>query len=475
MGKNVVVIGAGVTGLSVAHKCARMGHKVTVLERESVLGGISNTFQWRNMPLDLGPRVFHMKTSNTTNFVEEIVGDSLIKKTRNVRLMLDGKYFKYPLDLSEVLIKFPIYKTMFMGLDFVMARLMSHFSKNEYDSFEAWGKGNFGRSLYSLATGDFTTKVWGMSPKLLSPRLAKQKLAPIKLRELAMKLFGKETGDRALFTQYCYPEKGIGELFDGMAKDIEKKDGKIIYNAEVKSLRLRDNRINGIVYEKDNKSLEVTGDWIISTIPMSDLMRAVKPSMNQEVLEESDALAYRAMKFVFLLIKRPKVLESDWVYLLDRELKFNRITEQKNIHPGQYPKDKTVICMEICCDEGDSVWNSSNQELLDIAMKDIKRLRLVDPDEVESCITKEIKHGYPIYSLDFDSRLTRSMNRLKNLENLISCGRQGLFVNTLIHENLEMGFLAADYINKNKSGTTDWYNDMKDYIFKKMEGNRVPT
>ena len=475
MNKNVVVIGAGITGLSVAHKCAEMGHKVTVLEKEPVLGGISTTFTWRDMPLDLGPRVFHMKTPGTISFVEEIVGDSLVKKPRNVRLMLDNKYFKYPLDLSEVLVKFPIYKTAMMGLDFITARVTNHFSKNEYDSFEAWGKGNFGRSLYSLATGDFTAKVWGMSPKLLSPRLAKQKLAPIKLRELIMKLFGRETGDRALFTQYCYPEKGIGELFDGMAKGIEKKGGKIIYNAEVKTLNMEDKRIASITYEKDDKISEISGDWIVSTVPMSDLMRHIKPSMDFEVLEESDALTYRAMKFVFLLIKRPQVLESDWVYLLDRELNFNRITEQKNIHPGAYPKDKTVICMEICCDEGDSVWNGSNQDLLELAMKDIKRLKLVNPDEVESCLTKQIKHGYPVYSLDFDSRLIRSIGRLKNYKNLISCGRQGLFVNTLIHENLEMGFMAADYIHKNTFGTVGWYSDMKDYIFKKMEGNRVPT
>lgn len=475
MGKKVIVVGAGISGLSAALRCVRMGHSVTVLEKEPIPGGLSATFFWRNMPIDLGPRVFHMKKPQTVNFVEEMVGDSLIKKERNVRLMLDNKYFKYPLDLTEVLVKFPIYKTMIMGIDFVLARLVNHFSKGSYDSFESWGKGNFGRSLYSLATGDFTAKVWGMSPKLLSPRLAKQKLAPITLRELIMKLFGKETGDRALFTQYCYPEKGIGELFEKMIMEIKKKGSKVIYNAEVKELRQKHNHIKEIQYAIGEERVTANADWIVSTMPISRLAQAIYPKLNAEILEESDVLNYRAMRFIFLLVKKPRVLESDWVYLLDKELHFNRITEQKNIHPKQYPGDKTVICMEICCNEGDNTWQSSDQELFDLAMKDIKRLKLITPDEIESYTTKRVEHGYPIYGLDFDNKLVRSIDKLSEFSNLISCGRQGLFVNTLIHENLEMGFKAAEYIDNKKTGTIKWYDEMKNYIFKKMEGHRIPT
>jgi protoporphyrinogen oxidase len=453
-----------------------MGHNVAVLEKGPVCGGISSTFYWRGMPIDLGPRVFHMKSAETTEFVREMVGRTLAEKTRNVRLMINNKYFKYPLDLLEVLVKFPLHITVIMGFEFLLARILNHlFKKDNYDSFESWGKGNFGRTLYGLATGDFTAKVWGMSPKLLSPRLAKQKLAPITIRELVWKLFGRNTGDRALFTQYSYPEKGIGELFGNMAREITEKNGIIRYEAGVKALAYEGDRITRVDFAENGEDASLEADWVVSTMPVSQLMHLFHPKLESETLEESDTLGYRAMRFMFLLVRRPRVLESDWVYLLDRELHFNRITEQKNIHSKQYPPDKTVLCLEICCNEGDDVWKSTDQQMFDLAMEDIKRLKLVRPDEIESYLTKRISCGYPIYGLDFDSRLIRSLNRLAEFGNLISCGRQGLFINTLIHENLEMGFRAAAYVDETTAGSFGWYGQMKEYIFKKMEGKRLPT
>ena len=122
-------------------------------------------------------------------------------------------------------------------------------------------------------------------------------------------------------------------------------------------------------------------------------MKILQPKLDPDILDESAGLNYRAMHFIFLLIKKSKVLESDWVYLLDRELHFNRITEQKNIDPKQYPPDKTIICMEMCCDEGDHTWDNTNQELFDLAMKDIKRLKLIRLAEIESYITKRIRNA----------------------------------------------------------------------------------
>ncbi len=57
-GKHVAVIGAGLGGLSAAIMLAHAGFRVTVLEKNSHVGGKLNRLQTEGFSFDLGPSVF---------------------------------------------------------------------------------------------------------------------------------------------------------------------------------------------------------------------------------------------------------------------------------------------------------------------------------------------------------------------------------------------------------------------------------
>ena len=58
MGKKVVVIGAGLGGMSAAIMLARKGFKVTLLEKNQHVGGKLNQLQVKGFSFDLGPSIF---------------------------------------------------------------------------------------------------------------------------------------------------------------------------------------------------------------------------------------------------------------------------------------------------------------------------------------------------------------------------------------------------------------------------------
>ena len=68
---DVVIIGAGVSGLSVAHWLSKSGVNVTVLEKDPVVGGTMKTVRELGFTVEIGPN----SALETTPLVKEIVDD----------------------------------------------------------------------------------------------------------------------------------------------------------------------------------------------------------------------------------------------------------------------------------------------------------------------------------------------------------------------------------------------------------------
>ena len=59
--KNVIIIGAGMTGLGTAWKLSENGYQVKILESDEVIGGLAKTIKIGNQNLDIGPHSFLAK------------------------------------------------------------------------------------------------------------------------------------------------------------------------------------------------------------------------------------------------------------------------------------------------------------------------------------------------------------------------------------------------------------------------------
>src|SRR5262245_56503212 len=74
---HVVVIGAGPAGLTAAYLLSKLGQRVTVLEADSVVGGLSRTSQYRGFRIDIGGHRFFTKIPGVQAVWEELLGSEL--------------------------------------------------------------------------------------------------------------------------------------------------------------------------------------------------------------------------------------------------------------------------------------------------------------------------------------------------------------------------------------------------------------
>ena len=111
MSKTILIIGAGPAGLSAAHLLCKEGQKVIVYESHSTaVGGLSQTARQGGFLFDIGGHRFYTKAKEVEEFWHDILGEDFLRRTRLSRIFYNGTFFKYPLELGDVLKNISFFK-----------------------------------------------------------------------------------------------------------------------------------------------------------------------------------------------------------------------------------------------------------------------------------------------------------------------------------------------------------------------------
>ena len=96
--KNFIVLGAGVSGLTLSYELLKAGQSVKILESLETVGGLARTDTYNGMPLDSGPHLFHSAHEDIINYWRSLVGDNLVEKGFHAGNFQEGKIFDYPVN-----------------------------------------------------------------------------------------------------------------------------------------------------------------------------------------------------------------------------------------------------------------------------------------------------------------------------------------------------------------------------------------
>ena len=105
MDYDVIVIGAGPAGLTAAYELARLGQRALVIEQSNQVGGISRTENYRGYRFDIGGHRFFTRVPEIEQLWRETLGPDLLTVQRQSRIYYRGRFFKYPISLSDALLK----------------------------------------------------------------------------------------------------------------------------------------------------------------------------------------------------------------------------------------------------------------------------------------------------------------------------------------------------------------------------------
>jgi protoporphyrinogen oxidase len=465
MKANVVVLGAGPCGMTAAWKLAKDGYSVHLIERAERVGGFGASFQKDGFILDYGPHAFHIKKGDVLPIVESFFNGDLLRKRTNVRTLARGKYLKYPFELYNILTRLNPFLVLRMLFDFLMASVIYKFIHVPDDTFESWGIKRFGKTLYNFCFGKYTEKVWGMPARLISPKFASKKIKAIDLKSIISKILGGKGEEHEVYwDEFYYPEKGSGELYTRMAAEFARHGGQLHLSAKVNGLNCAPNQVTSVAFEKEGKARDLESDFVISTLPIRNLVLMMNPPPGDFIAYTAKRLKYRALVLVYLFLETERVSDAHWTYLLDHRFKFNRVTEQKNSSVKTCPDGKTVICFEICCNTTDEMWRYNAEQFKQMALEEIRYMDGVDPGAIVDCHVEKLDEAYAVCHLNYDQQIKDLLQFLSGYRNLISTGRQGLFLQNDMHDSMAMGLAAAEFFTRGREDKLEWYQEKTAFL-----------
>jgi protoporphyrinogen oxidase len=473
----VAVLGAGPAGMSAAWRLSELGYPVTVFEREDAVGGMGRTITVGDRyAVDFGPHTFHIReTSESREILDAIkpfFGEDPLILTRGTRVLLRGKYYVYPLELLQVLTGVSPFLSARIVFDYVTATLKSTFMPaRKEDSFEEWGVRNLGRTLYDLCFGIYSARVWGLPTSQISSKQA-QRVAKLNLKNIILRVLGIRADPATYFTKYMYPRKGISLLYEGMADAVRKAGNCVRLQSPVVRLEREGSTIRRVVFTVDGREQALECDVVLSTLPLPILVNMTTPALPAEVVNHAAKLRYRSLKLIYVVLKRPVLTDFHWVYLLDEQFRVNRVSEQKNVSPYMVPADRTVLCVELSVWKDEPLWTASDEEIYRLTLRDLMQMGYgITEDEVEEYHITDIPTAYPVYELNFEDHLIPTLEGVHAIDNVLTLGRHGLFLNNSMDDNVLLGMRVADHLETH--GGPDarrWLSDMLAFMNLRFQG-----
>ncbi|MBU0761763.1 MAG: FAD-dependent oxidoreductase [Candidatus Altiarchaeota archaeon] len=444
----VYVLGGGLAGLSAAYQLTKDGVETIVVEALDQVGGLAQSFTEKGYTYDLGPHRFHSSDKELNKHFVNVLNGEVEEKIRKSRILLEGRFFEYPLKVGNAIFNMPLHTMVKIIIDYLTIKVKNALSTSSDSNFEDWVVNRFGWKLYEIYFKVYTEKTWGMPCTQISADWAAQRITLLSLWDTVMKtLFKSGDTPRTYVSKFNYPKKGgIGGLSNAYVKSIKKSGGKVITSSPVKKIHLKGSKISSIDYEGGSVKI-AKNDLVFSTIPLTDFVRFTTPSAPKNVLSSAKKLKFRAIVFVTLFLEKEHASDDHWIYLPQQMFTSNRLSESKNFNVKNTPHGKTCLTFEITCQVGDKVWNEKDEKLAETALDDAVKTGLVEKSQFIGASVHRMEHGYPIYDLEYKKHMADVIGYMKSIGNLRFFGRNGLYRYNNMDHSVSMGLTAAKSVS----------------------------
>ncbi|MEV0268769.1 NAD(P)/FAD-dependent oxidoreductase [Hamadaea sp. NPDC050747] len=425
---SIVVIGGGPAGLTAAYQLTKSARAVTVFEADDVVGGISRTAEREGWRFDIGGHRFFTKVAAVEELWHEILPDGdFLLRPRMSRIYYNGVLFDYPLKAMNALRGLGVVEAVRCVGSYAWAQVRP---PKDQSHFEGWVSARFGWRLYSIFFKTYTEKVWGMPATELQADWAAQRIKNLSLAGAVLNALLPKRNQKditSLIEEFQYPKLGPGMMWERCAELVAKQGGTVALSTAVTAVHRDDAGVTAVSVRDCDGERRVPATDVVSSMPLSALVRAMEPAAPAEVRAAADDLRYRDFLTVALVVPEEFSFPDNWIYIHTPGVQVGRIQNFGSWSPYLVQDGRTCLGLEYFVNVGDELWDAADADLVALATAELEKLGLVRPGAVEQGYVVRMPKAYPVY----DERYQRNVDTVRQwlaeaVPNVHPVGRNGM-------------------------------------------------
>jgi len=167
---HILVLGGGVAGSSIAHYLTEKGYEVTLIEKNSRVGGLARTCYYSGHPYEFGPHIWFWpggKEEAINSTIVQLTGDELFYIDRHLLTYVeaDRRSYRYPVhyqDVSAMPERAQIERELRINRDENLKLIESQLPELGNCMFADYFTAAIGQTLYRKFMADYTWKMWNI-------------------------------------------------------------------------------------------------------------------------------------------------------------------------------------------------------------------------------------------------------------------------------------------------------------------------
>ena len=322
--KKIVVLGAGISGLTTAYLLHKKGFDVVVLEKKKEAGGSMESVRENGCLFDRGPNSALETTPLIAQLVEELnLKDQLLyaSKEANKRYILRNNNL-YPLPMSPLaFIKTKLFSTG-AKLRLLAEPFIGRSEDGYYQSIAEFVERRLGREFLDYAINPFVAGVYAGNPEELSVKSAFPKLYALEEKYGGL-IIGtiKSAKERKKRAEQSKQSAKMFSFKDGMQALPNAIAGvlgdRVRYGCEVKEILKNESGYN-VVFEHNGDEEIIGCQSVISAVPA---YRAAEifSKWDADLVKHLNDIYYPPVLVLYMIYNKKDIVEAEFEDITDKQ------------------------------------------------------------------------------------------------------------------------------------------------------------
>lgn len=358
---DVVIVGAGFTGLTAAFALSKRGKRVCVIEAEDTPGGLAGTFGFGD-----GVKVekFYHHWFNNDVYVSELVkelgldGDVILLPTRT-GMYFNGQMWRLstPLDLLRFK-ALSFLDRIRLGLLVFQVRRIRDWKSIESLSVREWLEPLCGKSVYKVVWEPLISAKFSVFAEVVNAVWMWKKLV----------LRGSTRNDKGE-EELAYFKGGFGRLAEKLVEAIRHNGGEVSLGRRVTGIETSGNLVTKCYTDQG----VIEGDKYLFTPAFPIIADILSNKADPQWIDSLRRVNYLGNVCLVLRLKQ-SLSDTYWLNVNDPGFPFVGVIEHTNFDPPDNYQGSHIVYLSRYLAVEDTAWAYTDDEYFRFAMEHLKRM-----------------------------------------------------------------------------------------------------